>query len=62
MIAEHISFAGPGKRDAELAAALAAGITVNLESASEMERLAQRCAAAGRRARRCRARQSRISN
>lgn len=36
----EISFAGPGKRDAELHAAVAAGITVNLESAGELERLA----------------------
>jgi diaminopimelate decarboxylase len=35
-----ISFAGPGKSDAELEAALAAGIVVNLESEGEMERLA----------------------
>src|SRR5262245_9483153 len=35
-----ISFAGPGKSDSELAEALAAGITVNLESEREMERLA----------------------
>jgi len=37
---EAISFAGPGKTDAELEAALAAGIVVNLESEGEMERLA----------------------
>ncbi|MEO1750281.1 pyridoxal-dependent decarboxylase, exosortase A system-associated [Thiofaba sp. EF100] len=36
---ETISFAGPGKRDAELMAALQAGITVNVESAGELERL-----------------------
>ncbi len=35
-----ISFAGPGKGDDELRAAAAAGVIVNLESASEMERLA----------------------
>ncbi len=35
-----ISFAGPGKRDVELRAAIAAGITVNAESAAEIERLA----------------------
>jgi diaminopimelate decarboxylase len=35
-----ISFAGPGKRPAELTAALAAGITVNLESARELETIA----------------------
>jgi diaminopimelate decarboxylase len=34
----HISFAGPGKRDAELEAALAAGATLNLESEGEAER------------------------
>lgn len=37
---QAISFAGPGKTDAELAEAIAAGIIVNLESESEMERLA----------------------
>lgn len=35
-----ISFAGPGKSDRELAAAIAAGITINLESEGEMERAA----------------------
>ncbi len=38
---DHISFAGPGKSDAELAAATAAGVIVNLESIHEMERLAR---------------------
>jgi len=38
MEAEHISFAGPGKRDAELTAAIAAGATINLESEGEAER------------------------
>ncbi|QXF11543.1 MULTISPECIES: pyridoxal-dependent decarboxylase, exosortase A system-associated [Sphingopyxis] len=33
--AEHISFAGPGKRDRELEAAIVAGATLNLESAEE---------------------------
>ncbi|HRX60488.1 MAG TPA: pyridoxal-dependent decarboxylase, exosortase A system-associated [Candidatus Competibacter sp.] len=37
MAPDAISFAGPGKRPMELAAALAAGITVNLESARELE-------------------------
>jgi len=37
---DSISFAGPGKSDADLAAALVAGIVVNLESEGEMERLA----------------------
>ncbi len=34
----HISFAGPGKRDDELAAAIAAGVTINLESEGEAAR------------------------
>ena len=37
---ELISFAGPGKRDPELDAALTAGIVVNVESPAELERLA----------------------
>lgn len=36
--AAHISFAGPGKRDAELEAAITAGATLNLESEGEAER------------------------
>lgn len=36
--ADTISFAGPGKRDAELAEAIVAGVTLNLESESEGER------------------------
>jgi diaminopimelate decarboxylase len=36
--AGDISFAGPGKRDAELAAAISAGVTINLESEGEAER------------------------
>lgn len=35
---EHISFAGPGKRDAELEAAITAGVTLNLESENEVHR------------------------
>jgi diaminopimelate decarboxylase len=38
--ASTISFAGPGKSDAELAEAVASGIVVNLESEREMERIA----------------------
>lgn len=34
--AGHVSFAGPGKRDAELEAAIIAGVTINLESAGEL--------------------------
>jgi diaminopimelate decarboxylase len=33
----RVSFAGPGKRDAELTAAIAAGVTLNLESEREAE-------------------------
>ena len=36
--AGDISFAGPGKRDEELAAAIDAGVTLNLESEGEAER------------------------
>ena len=35
---KRISFAGPGKRDAELEAAIAAGVTLNLESEGEARR------------------------
>jgi diaminopimelate decarboxylase len=38
---EHISFAGPGKSDGELAQAVAAGILVNLESFREVAVLAR---------------------
>jgi diaminopimelate decarboxylase len=34
----RISFAGPGKRDRELASAIAAGVTLNLESETEADR------------------------
>ena len=34
----HISFAGPGKRDRELEAAISAGVTINLESEGEARR------------------------
>lgn len=47
MVPEHISFAGPGKRDDELEAALRAGVTINLESEGEAARalaLAERLA------------------
>jgi len=40
MPAEKISFAGPGKTDLELRAAVAAGIIINLESPGELERIA----------------------
>ncbi len=41
MPAKNISMAGPGKRPQELAAAIAAGITVNAESFNELEQLAK---------------------
>ena len=43
---ERIGFAGPGKRDADVAAAIAAGVTLHIES----EREADRALAAGARA------------
>jgi diaminopimelate decarboxylase len=46
-----ISFAGPGKTDADLEAALAAGIVINLESEGEMERLGAIASRRGARAR-----------
>ncbi|PWV63350.1 pyridoxal-dependent decarboxylase, exosortase A system-associated [Plasticicumulans acidivorans] len=42
-----VSFAGPAKTDVELRAAIAAGITLNLESAGETERAARIGAALG---------------
>lgn len=41
MSADHISFAGPAKGLHELRAAVAAGITINVESSLELERLYQ---------------------
>ena len=41
MTPREISFAGPGKSEAELAQAIAAGILVNVESAREIEILAR---------------------
>ncbi|MGV7119853.1 pyridoxal-dependent decarboxylase, exosortase A system-associated [Sphingopyxis sp. 550A] len=38
MAAAHVSFAGPGKRDRELEAAISAGATLNLESMGEADR------------------------
>jgi diaminopimelate decarboxylase len=40
MPANRVSFAGPGKTDDELAQAMAAGITIEMESEGEMRRLA----------------------
>jgi diaminopimelate decarboxylase len=47
----RISFAGPGKRDPELATAIAAGVTLNIESASELARTERIARTVGRRAR-----------
>lgn len=44
---EHISFAGPGKREAELHQAVAAGVLVNLESPRELGLLASASEALG---------------
>jgi diaminopimelate decarboxylase len=41
MAAAHISFAGPGKSENELLMALAADITINLESEGELKRIIQ---------------------
>lgn len=51
MPADHVSFAGPGKRDRELQAAIAAGVCLNIESAGELARagaLAQKLGKAAR--------------
>ncbi|GAP35867.1 pyridoxal-dependent decarboxylase, exosortase A system-associated [Piscinibacter sakaiensis] len=45
----HVSFAGPGKREAELRQAAAAGIVVNVESERELHALAAAAQALGRR-------------
>jgi diaminopimelate decarboxylase len=49
--AADISFAGPGKTDAELIAAIGAGVTLNLESEGEAERAIAIARDCGRRAR-----------
>lgn len=46
----HLGFAGPGKRDAELRAAIDAGAVVNVESAGELARLAAQARSSSRRA------------
>ena len=47
MAPARVSFAGPGKTDAELRCAVAAGILLHLESRAEMERVAAAGAALG---------------
>lgn len=51
MAPSAISFAGPGKRDRELEAALVAGVLLNVESAGELDRLGAIAARLGRPAR-----------
>ncbi len=51
MAAGAISFAGPGKRDRELEAAILAGATINIESAGELHRAGVIAGRAGRQAR-----------
>ena len=51
MPAAEISFAGPGKRDVEIRAAVAAGICINCESETELHRIEQASKALGLRAR-----------
>jgi diaminopimelate decarboxylase len=41
MPSQHISFTGPGKGVDELKAAIEAGVTINIESETEMQRVAQ---------------------
>jgi diaminopimelate decarboxylase len=41
MRANHVSFAGPGKTEADIAQAVAAGITIEIESATEAARIVQ---------------------
>lgn len=47
MSAQNISFAGPGKRPTELSQAIAAGVTINVESFHELETIAQQCQISG---------------
>ena len=51
MQADRISFAGPGKRDDELRAAILAGVTINLESEGEATRALKIADGAGKRPR-----------
>jgi diaminopimelate decarboxylase len=51
MDASHVSFAGPGKRDRELEAAIVAGATINIESAGELARAGVIAGRTGKRAR-----------
>jgi len=48
---QDVSFAGPGKRDGELAQAIAAGVLLNVESETELQRAAELSSRSGERAR-----------
>jgi diaminopimelate decarboxylase len=48
MSADDISFAGPGKTTAELAQAIAAGVTIEIESENELRRIAELASGSGR--------------
>ena len=43
VLPQHVSFAGPGKRDAELLQAVAAGVLINIESEREVDILERHC-------------------
>lgn len=47
MAVENISFAGPGKTQTELSRAVAAGVTINVESERELESISAACEALG---------------
>jgi len=47
----HISFAGPGKSNEDLSAAVASGVIINMESTGEMHRIASLAEASGTRPR-----------
>ncbi|MDB5816046.1 MAG: lysA [Rhodocyclales bacterium] len=51
MLAARISFAGPGKSEAELRQAIAAGVLINVESETELVRIAAQSEALGIKAR-----------
>lgn len=48
MSADDVSFAGPGKTNAELAQAIAAGVTIEIESENELRRIAELASLSGR--------------
>ena len=48
MSVDNIAFAGPGKTSAELAQAIAAGVTIEIESENELRRIAELASSSGR--------------